>query len=387
MTSVALGALLILNLAVPQQETPPTEQPATEIRQLVAPNEPVSIPGMSRINAGGPQYLVLPNGNIGPQVPADGTWSGVANLPDATPALTGKIRIYILGQMGLVGPDMNGNPVVRRSNISALNEDQIRDAITLFKKAVSNLSHGAAQVEVDLQEDQELLLFEDVPFNAQSSEGTRINQWIIDNIVLPKTNVYPFESDDPTDYGPFDFVVALHPGLTEQVTMYAESGRNVLVLPYFSAKTSSTANLASHLLATWINVRPECTVLRGQRAGETQVRITTPDDASNLVSNAPKAANFQPGTSGAGMTQFNGNAPDSNRPVDWLGYEPFTPAHDAQAYGSFATSTEDNAIVVSQLGAVPTGFRPHERPRSGPRPQNHRRNQRSIQRKIRPPSP
>lgn len=351
-------------LALHQQTPPVGSKPAEQA--LPFPDLPFDLPGFETVTEGDSRYWVFPNGDIGPRLPA-ANWKGLpaTDPPKGTPAL--KIRIISASEASLVGNDAHGRPVVRRTSLVKDDLAQVRLAGNLVHAAMANLGIGPKDVQITYQDDSELYLFDSVPFDGRLDvvqgldSAAKVNDWMFQNLVVPHDNVQKFDTEDPTDYGPYDWTVVVHAGLVDHPTVYIENGRKALVYPYYSSTHNAAADLASSILALLLESDPNYRLIMSRIIDQTNVWMGVRDQAMPLVKQSATWS-ARPSTSGGpgNLNQYSGPGDPDGNPMVWLGLkpdpEPFLPSNTLKAFGGFSAKPVDDGFEVMQSRNTSVGY-------------------------------
>ncbi len=348
MTLAALSLLIAASQNLPQAQNPPEGQtPPVELPvPATFPALPIRLPKMATTTIAGQTYWVTPQGDIGAKVAAPKLWSDLpADSPTSAP--TKRIRIFRVREVALFGKNVRDQFVSRRTSLS---ETDIQDIETAAKMAASLISTTFNEpVGIDIVDEKEPFYFENIPFSSEyTPEEQNLNRWFYQNIVLPKTNTAKFESDDPTDFGPFELSVLVHAGMVEQSEVIFGTQRQTLVYPFYSSPRDGRADLAAAIVAAYAQHQSKLLVAAHTFDGATTLSV--PTNLSSLVTESPNFENLTPGKSQGQTSNYVVKAQLSGRTADLLGYPVVlnTPSTSKdQAFGDFKLESSAEGTVVS----------------------------------------
>lgn len=236
---------------------------------------PPSRPGFGAnrwIDLGERKFEVLPDGSIGLVYGAEDGWARVAaRAPELVPVTEGvqesRIKVIVLSDSMIVDTGTDGVWRRRRSTMTAPQLSSLKTALAQFYAAVVVASNNQVRPVISLETDAASVVTEvsagdrvatgyqgKISLNDPTSEadGVLFGKGMIRQTVVPRVNVYPFESDDPTYRGPFDSVIVLHAGLVQGESSYLYGSTPVWSAPYLSYLENANIDLASRLFQVWV---------------------------------------------------------------------------------------------------------------------------------------
>lgn len=344
--TAALLAVFVLH-STPQNQgqvsPPPQEAP------LVLPASPVMPAGFKIVKDGGGRSFYADENGIGPAVIGGGLWSDLTNK--SAGERTSRIRVFVQRDMSVV-KSVDGGLTSDRTTIWPDQLISVKHAAQMVGFYAGSLAEGAVKVQAVISDDADPIYF-------KNSGEAEIGQWFVENVVNPRVNSSKFESDDPTDYGPFDLTVVVVSGGLKSSRSYLSRAGKVLVLPYYDLRSDALTHMANEMLGAWLKSPAAPKSLEGHRQVDGTVVLTGNSDGAKILENSALSAEFIPSKGASkGLGHWTGK-PSGDGFMEWLGLAPqsedLTSWPVWGAVGDFKVKPEDEGYRVTRTSRFPSG--------------------------------
>lgn len=307
------------------------------------PNEPIQPFGMEKVSVGGQTFILTPDGSIGSRLVGGGRWSDVINGADTKSEI--KVKVVFV----------NDSSVLVRKGENWISERSFLwgDRIDAAKQGMAMLgAYSAASMGVKMS----VTYVQDTdPYYFENQSPNEINEWLISRLFDSKTNAKKFDSQDPTDFGPYDLTLILHSAWTKSVSISKGAKGTVLATSLYTAPRDIESFVANAGLTAWLlSEKNSRTVWLERKPNGTQVVRSLPG-ADGVISGSPVKERFTK-VEGVSEWTFAGSARTA---VELLELDPEVIENPlpavATGFGDFSATTTDGIITAKRLKRAPTG--------------------------------
>lgn len=225
-------ALLLASVATAHQSQPgsePLSPYALTGQPITNPFPALPIPSR-HLTVEGRTFEVTSNTTLGAFLPdpaASDIWAGISplNLPQDFAPRRIHVKVALFSDVLLLTKDSHGWRQ-HRSSLYAPDREQLSRALVQFELL---LKKSGLDTQIDFSEDN------DTVFVRSDSAEIPALYPEIRSILEPRINDDPFQGEDPQYRGPFDVVIALHAGLTDQVERGTVGRSELTLIPVLTA--------------------------------------------------------------------------------------------------------------------------------------------------------